>query len=145
MLKRTCCLHPVFTRSEGITLKCLQKKGSLLAIPSSVQYKTLFHTDSTANVFKPSNFSAATFPHIQSPRPFDLAHSVSTKRKVQKVGVVFDIDGVLVRGRKMIPCAQEALNKLHELNVPVIYLTNGGCETEEQKAHSLRQQLGVEV
>lgn len=59
------------------------------------------------------------------------------------VGVVFDIDGVLVRGREVITTAKEALNKLDELDVPFAYLTNGGCETEEHKAHSLQQRLGM--
>uniref|UniRef100_T2M6L9 Cat eye syndrome critical region protein 5 n=1 Tax=Hydra vulgaris TaxID=6087 RepID=T2M6L9_HYDVU len=65
--------------------------------------------------------------------------------KEHKVGVVFDIDGVLVRGSKIIPCAKAAINKLNKFNVPLIYLTNGGCETEDQKARSLSQQLGIEV
>ncbi|XP_065672945.1 haloacid dehalogenase-like hydrolase domain-containing 5 isoform X4 [Hydra vulgaris] len=64
--------------------------------------------------------------------------------KEHKVGVVFDIDGVLVRGSKTIPCAKAAINKLNKFNVPLIYLTNGGCETEDQKARSLSHQLGIE-
>ena len=62
-----------------------------------------------------------------------------------KFGVVFDIDGVLVRGSKIIPCAQTAIRKLNKLNIPLIYLTNGGCETEDQKAISLSKQLDIEV
>ena len=62
-----------------------------------------------------------------------------------KVGIVFDIDGVLLRGRNVIPTAQKAIRKLEENNIPFIYLTNGGCETEEQKAEKLKERLGVEV
>lgn len=64
---------------------------------------------------------------------------------LKKVGVVFDIDGVLVRGRKVISSAQEAINKLKHHNVPILYLTNGGCETEEHKAWSLQKHIGVEI
>ena len=62
-----------------------------------------------------------------------------------KVGIVFDIDGVLLRGRNVIPTAQKAIHKLKDSNIPFIYLTNGGCETEEQKAEKLKERLGVEV
>lgn len=62
-----------------------------------------------------------------------------------KVGIVFDIDGVLLRGRNVIPTAQNAIHKLKDNNIPFIYLTNGGCETEEQKAEKLKERLGVEV
>ena len=64
---------------------------------------------------------------------------------LQKVGVIFDIDGVLVRGRRVIGSAGEAISKLRYHNVPVLYLTNAGCETEEHKARSLQDRIGVEV
>jgi len=87
----------------------------------------------------------------KTPAAFQLASSqedfidcTKPARKV-KVGVVFDIDGVLVRGRNVIPTAKEAIHRLEDNNVPYIYLTNGGCETEEQKAEKLKERLGVEV
>ena len=39
-----------------------------------------------------------------------------------KVGIVFDIDGVLVRGRNVIPTAQKAIHKLEENNIPFCLL-----------------------
>ena len=58
---------------------------------------------------------------------------------------MFDIDGVLVRGRRVISCAREAIRKLESYHIPFVYLTNGGCETEEHKASTLKHQLHVEV
>lgn len=73
----------------------------------------------------------------------DIVHCTPARRV--KLGVVFDIDGVLLRGRNVIPTAQKAIHKLEDSNIPFIYLTNGGCETEEQKAEKLKKSLGVEV
>lgn len=56
-----------------------------------------------------------------------------------------EIDGVLVRGRRVIGSAREAISKLKYHNVPILYLTNAGCETEEHKARSLQDHIGVEV
>lgn len=43
----------------------------------------------------------------------------------KRVGVCFDIDGVLLRGSHVLPGAFEALDKLDRYNVPYIFLTNG--------------------
>lgn len=75
----------------------------------------------------------------------DNNHGNFSGSKTLKTGVVFDIDGVLLRGRKVIPCATEAIAKLEQSNIPLIYLTNGGCETEESKASVLEKRLGVQV
>lgn len=54
---------------------------------------------------------------------------------------VFDIDGVLVKGKNPLPGAKETLELLQELDVPFIFLTNGGGLTEE--AHVVR--LGMRL
>ena len=74
-----------------------------------------------------------------------IEYSELHESSLQKVGVIFDIDGVLVRGRRVIGSAREAISKLKYHNVPILYLTNAGCETEEHKARSLQDHIGVEV
>ena len=67
------------------------------------------------------------------------------KRNLKSFGFMFDIDGVLVRGRRVIPAAATAIKKVLRLNIPTIFLTNGGCETEEHKARVLSTQLHHKV
>lgn len=62
----------------------------------------------------------------------------------------FDIDGVLVRGGKAIPEAIEAMKVLngqneYGVNVPHIFLTNGGGKTEEERCADLSKQLEVDI
>jgi len=63
---------------------------------------------------------------------------------MEEVGVVFDIDGVLVKGKEMIPCAKEALSLLVNedgtgFRLPVMFVTNAGDHTEQQKADFLAE------
>jgi len=62
---------------------------------------------------------------------------------------MFDIDGVLVRGKDVIPAAIEAFKKLVDKNgnfhVPVIFVTNAGNSLRCQKAQKLTEILGVKV
>uniref|UniRef100_A0A8C8SHH5 Haloacid dehalogenase-like hydrolase domain-containing 5 n=1 Tax=Pelusios castaneus TaxID=367368 RepID=A0A8C8SHH5_9SAUR len=64
-------------------------------------------------------------------------------------GFLFDIDGVLVRGRYVIPAAQEAFRKLvdsnGQLRVPVVFVTNAGNCFRQAKAQELSDALGLEV
>ncbi len=59
------------------------------------------------------------------------------------LGFVFDIDGVLIRGKALLPRATDALRRLGAARVPFILLTNGGGETEAAKAAALSRMLGV--
>jgi len=61
------------------------------------------------------------------------------------VGVVLDIDGVLVRGPAVIPGAQAALKKLQKHKIPYVFVTNGGGMLEGIKAKDLEKKLGVKV
>ena len=61
------------------------------------------------------------------------------------LGFVFDIDGVLLRGKVALPSATASLQRLGRARVPYIFLTNGGGETEKSKAASLSRLLGVPV
>lgn len=60
---------------------------------------------------------------------------------MSEVGVVLDVDGVLVRGSKVIPQATAALRLLQEAGIPTLFVTNGGNMTEKDKATKLSSQL----
>lgn len=69
-------------------------------------------------------------------------------------GLLFDIDGVLVRGKKLLPQAVEAFQKFsafnpetgrRELTVPTVFVTNAGNALRQTKAKQLSEWLGVHV
>ncbi|KAM4747402.1 haloacid dehalogenase-like hydrolase domain-containing 5 [Rhinophrynus dorsalis] len=64
-------------------------------------------------------------------------------------GLLFDIDGVIVRGRNPIPGAPEAFRKLlgrdGQLAVPVVFVTNSGNCLRQSRATELSRVLGIEV
>lgn len=64
-------------------------------------------------------------------------------------GLLLDIDGVIVRGRKVISHAIKAFQKLVDskgkFRVPTIFVTNAGNSRRQDKATQLSQWLGVKV
>lgn len=64
-------------------------------------------------------------------------------------GLLFDIDGVLVRGRTPIPEAKQCFRNLVDRNgrykVPVVFVTNAGNCMRQAKAEHLSHLLEVEV
>lgn len=64
-------------------------------------------------------------------------------------GLLFDIDGVLVRGRIPIPEAKQCFRNLVDGNgkykVPVVFVTNAGNSLRQAKAEQLSHLLEVEV
>ncbi|KFO30592.1 Cat eye syndrome critical region protein 5 like protein [Fukomys damarensis] len=64
-------------------------------------------------------------------------------------GFLLDIDGVLVRGHKVIPAALEAFHRLTntqgQLRVPVVFVTNAGNILQHRKAQELSDLLGCKV
>jgi ribonucleotide monophosphatase NagD (HAD superfamily) len=60
-------------------------------------------------------------------------------------GVLCDIDGVLLRGRQLIPGAKESIKSLYDRNIPVVFLTNQGLQLEREKAESLSQTFDIQV
>lgn len=66
-------------------------------------------------------------------------------RSKSTYAVALDIDGVLYRGKQVIPAANEVLNFLKQNNRPWILLTNGGGLTEEKKATAISKTIGVEI
>ncbi|KAF7715653.1 Uncharacterized protein PECH_001270 [Penicillium ucsense] len=64
--------------------------------------------------------------------------------------LAFDIDGVLIKGGEVIPEAVEAIKYINGDNpygvqVPYIFLTNGGGKTEKERCQDLSRQLDYEV
>jgi HAD superfamily hydrolase (TIGR01456 family) len=55
--------------------------------------------------------------------------------------VAFDLDGVMYRGKELIPSSTTALQTLDRQGVPWLLLTNGGGVLEEEKAKSLTTKL----
>ncbi|KAM4768690.1 haloacid dehalogenase-like hydrolase domain-containing 5 isoform 2-T2 [Cyanocitta cristata] len=64
-------------------------------------------------------------------------------------GFLFDIDGVLVRGKTPIPAARTAFRKLvnsqGQFLVPVVFVTNAGNCLRQEKADQLSHLLGVPI
>ncbi|CCH63803.1 Cat eye syndrome critical region protein 5 [Caenorhabditis elegans] len=70
-------------------------------------------------------------------------------RHAHPFGIVLDIDGVLFRGRNMLPRVKEAFSLITDKKgnfvVPTVFLTNGTNSTEKNKAAQLSEQLGFRV
>lgn len=67
-----------------------------------------------------------------------------------KFAFAFDIDGVLIRGGKVIPEAIEAMRILngdnqYGIKIPYIFVTNGGGKTEAERCLQLSNQLEIDV
>ena len=63
-------------------------------------------------------------------------------------GFLFDIDGVIVRGRKPLPLAREAfqlLTKDKQFKIPTLFVTNAGNSLRCRKAQQLSEWLDIEV
>ncbi|XP_053320782.1 haloacid dehalogenase-like hydrolase domain-containing 5 [Spea bombifrons] len=75
--------------------------------------------------------------------------AVSARQPPPRFGLLFDIDGVLVRGRNPIPGAADAFSRLlgrdGKLAVPVVFVTNAGNCIRQARATELSSVLGVEI
>ncbi|KAF7207439.1 haloacid dehalogenase-like hydrolase domain-containing 5 [Nothobranchius furzeri] len=76
-----------------------------------------------------------------------VRHSSSAARI--RAGVLFDVDGVLLRGGSVIPAARRAIRKLVDQNnnflFPVVFVTNAGSCLKHHKAQQLSRLLDVQV
>ncbi|KAI0386592.1 HAD-superfamily hydrolase [Hypomontagnella monticulosa] len=68
-----------------------------------------------------------------------------TQRDKTVPAFVFDIDGVLVKGRKPVPGARETIQLLQRLGIPFIFLTNGGGHTEAAHVAKLAMRIDVQL
>ncbi|XP_062315187.1 haloacid dehalogenase-like hydrolase domain-containing 5 [Osmerus eperlanus] len=75
--------------------------------------------------------------------------TVSDGKPQPGFGLLFDIDGVLVRGKTPIPAAKKAFQKLvnsqGQFVVPVVFVTNAGNCLRQTKADQLSHILGVPI
>ncbi|KAG8283532.1 Haloacid dehalogenase-like hydrolase domain-containing 5 [Homalodisca vitripennis] len=64
-------------------------------------------------------------------------------------GLLFDIDGVIVRGKKVIPNVPETFKKLvnseGKFRIPTVFLTNAGNGLTRDKAQQLSEWLNIKV
>jgi HAD superfamily hydrolase (TIGR01456 family) len=59
--------------------------------------------------------------------------------------VALDIDGVILKGGKLIAGADDAIRRLKEEKVPFVLLTNGGGIPESIKANELSKKIGIDL
>lgn len=66
-----------------------------------------------------------------------------------KFGFLFDIDGVIVRGKRLLPSARAAFELLIDrhghFQVPTLFVTNAGNSLRQQKAEQLSEWLKIKV
>lgn len=78
-----------------------------------------------------------------------MGRSLLQSHITEKIAYCFDIDGVLLQGRKVLPSGLRAMKALYQGSntpiVPVCFLTNGGGQTESQKALELSKMLQVNI
>lgn len=76
------------------------------------------------------------FPILQSNRGHDF-------------GFLFDIDGVIKRGKRILPSAKDAFrlltDKSGKFRLPVVFVTNAGNTFRQSKADELSELLGIKV
>nr|XP_002743567.1 haloacid dehalogenase-like hydrolase domain-containing 5 isoform X1 [Callithrix jacchus] len=76
-------------------------------------------------------------------------YAVGPTQSPPTFGFLLDIDGVLVRGHRVIPAALEAFRRLvnsqGQLRVPVVFVTNAGNILQHSKARELSALLGCKV
>lgn len=64
-------------------------------------------------------------------------------------GFIFDIDGVLIRGKTILPNTKDCIKLLTDKNgnfiIPTIFLTNAGNELKGSKAAKLSNLLGIKI
>ncbi|XP_011308367.1 cat eye syndrome critical region protein 5 homolog [Fopius arisanus] len=79
-------------------------------------------------------------------RTFTGVRHLSTK---PKFGLIFDIDGVIVRGKTVLPPVPESFARLRDdtgkFRVPTVFVTNSGNALRSEKARDLSKWIGFEV
>ncbi|XP_020549208.1 uncharacterized protein YKR070W-like isoform X3 [Sesamum indicum] len=77
------------------------------------------------------------------------AASLHSVTKHSSFGIAFDIDGVILRGTTPIGNSRRALRRLYDdsgaMNIPFLFLTNGGGIPESRRASELSDILGVKI
>lgn len=78
-------------------------------------------------------------------QPTELSKLLDTRQPGarQISAFVFDVDGVLVKGKKPIAGARETIEMLQANHKPLALLTNGGGKTEQEHVDLIGKRLGV--
>ncbi|KAK9829998.1 hypothetical protein WJX72_009132 [[Myrmecia] bisecta] len=127
-------------------------------LPASSQHSqpcTALHTAEVAatadrsSAYQPASTCSAINCQGQRHMRPDRRH-LFTEAAAGPPAFVFDIDGVLIRGKRVLDAAKTAMAKLYKtggetLRFPVCFLTNGGGVTEARKAAQLSDWLDVAV
>ena len=75
--------------------------------------------------------------------------SASGKTTPPDFGFLFDIDGVIVRGKRILPFAPKAFENLVDkdgnFRIPTVFVTNAGNRMRQEKADQLSNWLNVPV
>jgi HAD superfamily hydrolase (TIGR01450 family) len=61
------------------------------------------------------------------------------------VTVLCDLDGVIYRGRQVLPGVKQALMRLRDSGVPVLFITNNSTRTPQATAEKISELTGVPV
>ena len=73
--------------------------------------------------------------------------STTVQRSVSNFGILFDIDGVILKGSRTLPSAIKAFQCLTDdsgkFHVPIAFVTNAGNCLRQTKADRLSEALGV--
>uniref|UniRef100_A0A1I7XA52 Cat eye syndrome critical region protein 5-like n=1 Tax=Heterorhabditis bacteriophora TaxID=37862 RepID=A0A1I7XA52_HETBA len=71
------------------------------------------------------------------------------RRVTNSFGIVLDIDGVLLRGRELLPRVKDAFRLITDENnsfqIPTVFLTNGTNCMRKEKAEKLSDHLGFPI
>lgn len=118
--------------------------GSTLSTDSYQSYDS--DVSSAPSLDSVASAQLQTPPSLASP----YGDANYTDNTADNFAFAFDIDGVLVRGGRPIPEAIEAMKVLngknaYGLQVPYIFLTNGGGKTEAERCADLSRQLDITV
>lgn len=70
---------------------------------------------------------------------------LSRHRRAASSAVVFDVDGVLIRGAETVSSAPTVLQGLIDRDVPFLVMTNGGGVHESVRAEKLSERFGVPI
>ncbi|EIM21033.1 HAD hydrolase [Wallemia mellicola] len=78
-------------------------------------------------------------------RALRISNSIRLYSTARPLAFAFDIDGVLKHGSFAIPEAKHALKKLDSLNIPYIFITNGGGTKESDRCKALSKDFDIHV
>ncbi|KAK8805881.1 hypothetical protein WA158_002537 [Blastocystis sp. Blastoise] len=78
-------------------------------------------------------------PTVVSLSKNTFIRSLSTSLKT--FGIACDIDGVLLKGKQLIPRSDDAIRFLQDKKIPFCFMTNGGGLLESDRIHFLEEKL----